>query len=484
MRPALFSIFLCSILVSSFSALLRKAYINDIHAIFDESEYDIFEDNDLIPEVDGEKLVKAASNHDLKGGNCEYISVCDIVSNSQCSDGQKFVIRKANGTRKQFLIIQDQLVLGFIRKGKKFSSCVGYTDITEDVSCKHVSGLDDVSLDAADESSSQTIETTNTPSNLSPSSSNTSSNSSLRSFEDEEILVIEREVDIYTKIVDGTVIKGEHCDLISVCEITKNSGCSTGSKFVIKRASKQVRKQFVILNGKPVLGFITRGQHFSSCSSYTEITTSISCKVVEGLGSVDLSQASAENSSPPEEEESSTLAAAPDTTIASVEGNSTDSSNSTNGNKKAVCQFKGDGSGNVLGSVLITGSGSGPTTFQLNLTGLAPGKHGFHVHSNGDLSSACVGAGGHFNPFNKSHSGPTSSERHVGDLGNVEADGSGNVVTEIVDNQATVDGNINIIGKAIVIHEGEDDLGQGGDSGSLATGNAGGRAGCCLIEAV
>merc|ERR1719186_1854323 len=154
------------------------------------------------------------------------------------------------------------------------------------------------------------------------------------------------------------------------------------------------------------------------------------------------------------------------------------------GSKKAICQFKGDGKGSVTGLVSISQqSGSSSATFKLNLAGLNAGKHGFHVHANGDLSSDCSGAGGHFNPNNKPHSGPTSAERHVGDLGNVVADDSGNVVTEIVDTQATLQGEVHITGKAIVIHEGEDDLGLGGDSGSLATGNAGGRAGCCLIVA-
>ena len=31
---------------------------------------------------------------------------------------------------------------------------------------------------------------------------------------------------------------------------------------------------------------------------------------------------------------------------------------------------------------------------------------------------------------------------------------------------------------------GKDDLGLGGDEGSLATGNAGARAGCCIIKEV
>ena len=50
-----------------------------------------------------------------------------------------------------------------------------------------------------------------------------------------------------------------------------------------------------------------------------------------------------------------------------------------------------------------------------------------------------------------------------------------------MDTQATLEGEVNITGKAIVIHEGEDDLGLGEDTGSTVTGNAGGRSGCCVI---
>ena len=42
-------------------------------------------------------------------------------------------------------------------------------------------------------------------------------------------------------------------------------------------------------------------------------------------------------------------------------------------------------------------------------------------------------------------------------------------------------GDDHIIGRAIVVHGGEDDLGDGGDEGSKANGNAGPRVACCVI---
>lgn len=43
------------------------------------------------------------------------------------------------------------------------------------------------------------------------------------------------------------------------------------------------------------------------------------------------------------------------------------------------------------------------TRIQGTLTGVLPaGQHGFHVHEFGDITNACVAAGGHYNPLNVS----------------------------------------------------------------------------------
>ena len=53
-----------------------------------------------------------------------------------------------------------------------------------------------------------------------------------------------------------------------------------GTKFVIS-TKEGVRKQFIVLNGEAVLAFVANGQKFAECSSYTEVTSKIDCKVLK-----------------------------------------------------------------------------------------------------------------------------------------------------------------------------------------------------------
>jgi superoxide dismutase, Cu-Zn family len=111
-----------------------------------------------------------------------------------------------------------------------------------------------------------------------------------------------------------------------------------------------------------------------------------------------------------------------------------------------------------------------------NLTGLTPGKHGFHIHEFGDVSSDDgSSAGGHFNPMGMPHSMPMSEKRHEGDMGNVEADEQGIAHLDYVDRTMKLNGKYSIIGHAVIVHEKEDDL------ITQPTGNAGARIGNGVI---
>lgn len=110
------------------------------------------------------------------------------------------------------------------------------------------------------------------------------------------------------------------------------------------------------------------------------------------------------------------------------------------------------------------------------LHGLAPGSHGFHIHQYGDCSAPDgTSAGGHFNPTGAPHAGPDADERHVGDLGNIVADEAGNAYLDVVDRYLALEGPNGIIGLAVVLHAGADDL------TSQPSGAAGPRISCGVI---
>ncbi len=111
-----------------------------------------------------------------------------------------------------------------------------------------------------------------------------------------------------------------------------------------------------------------------------------------------------------------------------------------------------------------------------DVTGLTPGEHGFHIHEFGDCSATdATSAGGHFNPTHKPHGAPDAAERHVGDLGNLEADASGKAHLEWKDKVMKLTGEDSIVGHAMIVHQKADDL------KTQPTGNAGGRVACGVI---
>jgi Cu-Zn family superoxide dismutase len=147
----------------------------------------------------------------------------------------------------------------------------------------------------------------------------------------------------------------------------------------------------------------------------------------------------------------------------------------------AIAVFNGK---KIKGTVRFTEKmNSNNVVIDVDVRGLSKEKkHGFHVHQYGDMSDECNSMCAHFNPYGKKHGGPHSKERHVGDLGNLITDKFGCAKMQIVDDCIKLHGQkCNIIGRGLIIHADEDDLGEGGEPDSLTTGHAGARIACAVI---
>jgi Cu-Zn family superoxide dismutase len=140
----------------------------------------------------------------------------------------------------------------------------------------------------------------------------------------------------------------------------------------------------------------------------------------------------------------------------------------------------------VRGTVVFTKVSNG-TQITVDVRGLSPGSHGLCIHEFGDCSAPdASSAGAHFNPTNTPHGGPESFLRHVGDLGNVSADGLGRAKVELHDELLSLDGKQTVVGRALIVYAEQDDLHSQPDGGAgspLACGVIG-IAGASDVESV
>ena len=118
----------------------------------------------------------------------------------------------------------------------------------------------------------------------------------------------------------------------------------------------------------------------------------------------------------------------------------------------------------------------GMVTMAVTISGLTPGDHAIHIHETGDCSADDgSSAGGHWNPTNVDHGIWGEEPFHIGDIGNLEADEKPVTLFIRTTDLWCIDCDDetkNIIGKAIIIHEGPDDF------SSQPSGAAGPRIGC------
>lgn len=114
------------------------------------------------------------------------------------------------------------------------------------------------------------------------------------------------------------------------------------------------------------------------------------------------------------------------------------------------------------------------------VTGLAPGKHGFHIHVNGNCDSPDgSSAGGHYAPFGGRHGAPTDQVHHMGDLGNIVANAEGVAELDVMVHGLTLNlmGLNSIAERSLIIHAKEDDY-------SDPAGNSGARVACGYIDLI
>lgn len=114
------------------------------------------------------------------------------------------------------------------------------------------------------------------------------------------------------------------------------------------------------------------------------------------------------------------------------------------------------------------------------VSGLKPGRHGFHVHVNGNCESPdAMSAGGHYAPLGGRHGAPADQDHHLGDLGNIDADDQGIAQVDVVAQglSITLMSSKSIAERSIVIHDREDDF-------SDPAGNSGPRVACGYIDLV
>lgn len=131
--------------------------------------------------------------------------------------------------------------------------------------------------------------------------------------------------------------------------------------------------------------------------------------------------------------------------------------------------------GNTTTGIVIFEQEHGGVRIKGTFEGLTPGKHAFHVHEMGDCTcNDALCTKGHYNPTNQPHGAPDSTERHVGDFGNIEADENGNAIYDRLDTIVKLNGPTSIIGRSIIVHADPDDFSQ-------PVGNAGARVACGVI---
>ena len=141
-----------------------------------------------------------------------------------------------------------------------------------------------------------------------------------------------------------------------------------------------------------------------------------------------------------------------------------------------------DATGAGIGHVNLIQDRHGDVRVVVNVDGLAPGRHGIHIHAVAACTApAFTDAGGHYNPLAHEHGLENPSGPHAGDMPNlvVDAEGHGRLIAT-TDRVTLSDGPATLFdadGSAFIIHANPDD-----QVTNIGNGGSGARIACAVIE--
>ena len=147
--------------------------------------------------------------------------------------------------------------------------------------------------------------------------------------------------------------------------------------------------------------------------------------------------------------------------------------------QEVVVTLESESESGVSGKIVFTEEGE-EVKMRARISGLSEGTHAIHIHEKADCSAEDgTSAGGHWNPTFEEH-GEWGDEEgfHRGDIGNFEVGADGTGTVEFSTDLWCIgcdDDTQNIIGKAVIVHDGVDDY------TSQPSGAAGTRVACGVI---
>ncbi|SHH43321.1 superoxide dismutase family protein [Desulfofustis glycolicus] len=141
-----------------------------------------------------------------------------------------------------------------------------------------------------------------------------------------------------------------------------------------------------------------------------------------------------------------------------------------------------NGVGAGVGQVVLSESAYG-LVLTPELSGLAPGLHGFHVHETPDCSPAekdgkmvpALSAGGHYDPENSGRHGLPWGDGHLGDLPGLFVDADGTADNPVLAPRLRLS---DVTGRSLMIHAGGDNHADH----PAPLGGGGARIACGVID--